>query len=438
MKYISAVAITAYLLIIVGCGGGGSSSSTPPMGDLSVLVVAAEPTDPSVAEPIEGASIDIYDENASFVARGTTDASGSYVNSLSPGTYTIKVAAQSFRSSPSRGVSAVPFEIVNAGTVDREVALDQHDSATATAKISGNADAGGMLVVAVDETTGYEASSLTDDNGNYTLFNVEPGEYMITAYQAGYLSDEIAVTVVSDAFLEGKDLTVSENTNVSLSGTVTFLAGANGVIDITLLHPETLDSIPGLTTSNVSESDGSYQLQGVPPGEYLAWATFDNDGYVMDQDWVIKNGGFPAALEVTISDSNQVKDFSITDSVPLTSPTNEAKPVIPVEVTTLTPTLTWQSYPGTKYWAIEVFDSDGNSIWGGFDGVDTINHDSIAKETLSIEFNFDSSASESLEDGKVYRWKVLSLKDGTGDDAGTLIVESASEDQLGLFKVVLP
>lgn len=430
--------VCSLFLFLTGCGGGGGGSSkSPTTGNFAITVVNADPADPATPEPIQSASIDIYDDSNAFVIRGTTDSNGMYTAELSSGAYTVRVSAQGYNSAPSQGISGVPTEIVLGTTVEKEVALRTHSSATATAQISGSTGVAGTLVVAYDSTTENWASALSDADGNFTLFNVEPGNYDITAFKAGNTSDTINTVADVDGIYTDQNLTVETATNSTLSGSITFLAGENGVVDITLLHPVTMDTIPGLVTENLSQ-DNSYTLEGVPDGDFLAWASFENDGYIVDQDWIIKNGGFPNALELTISSANQTKDFSVTDTVPLVSPTNDAEPVIPVEVDTLTPTFTWQTYPGTQQWAIEVFDSDGNTIWGGFDGVNTIGHTTISKDTLSVQFDFDGSASEALEDGKTYRWKVLSLKDGTGAEAGTLVIESASEDQLGLFKVVLP
>lgn len=425
------------IAIVSGCGGGGSGGEeTPPAGMLSVMVVDADSVDIETPTIIEGALVDIYDVTGNVVYRGASDADGAFSYSLDPGTYTMRITAQGFQASPPQGVEAVPFQIVDDQTYSPTIILNTHPSSTATSQISGNADVSNMLIVAVDSTNNNSVSAISDDSGNYTLFNLEPGTYTVTSYQAGYSSDSIDVIVESDAILETQDLEVIESANVTLSGSVTFLAAENGIVDITLRHPDTRDVIPGLSVENSASNE--YTMVGVPAGNYLAWASLRNDGYVMDQDWVIKNGGEEAALSIQVGTTDLTKDFSITDTVAITSPTNDADQVIPVEVETLTPTFTWQAYPATAYWALEVFDNEGNTIWGGFDGVSTVAHGVIGKDTLTAEFNFDGSASEALQDGQIYRWRVMALKDGTGADAGTYIVESASEDQLGVFKVVLP
>ena len=82
---------------------------------------------------------------------------------------------------------------------------------------------------------------------------------------------------------------------------------------------------------------------------------------------------------------------------------------------------------------MEVFNSDGERIWGGFNVDGTINHPQISSHQDSVVFNFDGSASDTLRPGETYRWKVYADDDASAN-VQTLI--SSSEDQLGLFKRV--
>jgi hypothetical protein len=154
----------------------------------------------------------------------------------------------------------------------------------------------------------------------------------------------------------------------------------------------------------------------------------------MDPDWIYKN---PGVLDVvfTASGGDVELNFSVTDSVTITSPTNEADLVVPMEVNTATPTFTWVKYPSAKEYIIEVFNSKGETIWGGFNDSGVVQHDHIGADATSAVFDFDDSAAVDLQDGKVYRWKIYA------DDSATQNVQtllSSSEDQLGLFKYVAP
>jgi hypothetical protein len=155
----------------------------------------------------------------------------------------------------------------------------------------------------------------------------------------------------------------------------------------------------------------------------------------MDPD-AIHKFGLPI---VTLSQSNPdtTIDFKVTGAILLESPTNPADSVYPVTVETRTPTFTWtktSSYSSTKEYVVEVLDRKGRVIWGGFDSTGIIHHQQIASSTpLSVVFNFDGSATDTLVAGEIYRWKVYADDDA---NANIQTLLSSSEYLMGLFKVV--
>ena len=427
------VCLACCLFFISSCGGGDKNPTT---GTLKITVKA----DDGMALAQAQAVVTLFDENNAFVDNAfvdnqETDELAVFTFALASGTYSARIQAQGYQMSPPRGVAAVPFAIVAGETHDITISLLEHADDSATSQIHGNADIAGMLVVAVDPDTDEAVSALTDDEGNYVLFNVPNGDYTITAYQAGYSANVIEQPISGDNFVEDADLDVTENTSVSLSGQVTFLATGNGIVDVTLIHPLTLDTIPGAVVQ--TDGQGLYALENLPQGDFLAWASYNNDTYVMDPDWIIKNGGVPDAVAVTVADSDLDKPFSVTGAVMLNSPTNAADLVIPAEVDSLTPNFNWTEYSSAQRYVIEVFDLQGNSIWGGWN-TDTgiANHTVITSDTLSVIYNFDGSASAALVDGETYIWRITALK--WKQSEGKYIAISASEDQMGLFTVRLP
>ena len=167
---------------------------------------------------------------------------------------------------------------------------------------------------------------------------------------------------------------------------MTFLAARNVTIDITLLEKTTRISVPGLSTTN--GEDNLCTISGIPPGDYLAWASLKNDGCVMDPDWIYKN---PGGLEISITtDSAAVElDFSVTNAIELVSPTNPREPLVPPAVDSATPTFTWESYPQAKEFIVEVKDAGGTVIWGGYEADGTINHPQLlAESTTSAVYDF--------------------------------------------------
>jgi len=168
-------------------------------------------------------------------------------------------------------------------------------------------------------------------------------------------------------------------------------------------------------------------INNIPDGNYVAWASYENDGYVMDPDWLFKN---PGALEISFIGSAKTLDFSVTDAVTIISPTNSPTAVLPAPADSSILTFYWNAYPQAKEYIIEVRDLNGNLIWGGFTDSGIINHSQIPKEWNSVQFNFDGSTLSALNPGDVYQWRIYA-----DDDAarGIQTLLSSSEDLMGLF-----
>jgi hypothetical protein len=200
------------------------------------------------------------------------------------------------------------------------------------------------------------------------------------------------------------------------------------MVDVTLIHPTTREAVPGLYTFG----EGSFAIDRIPPGTYIVWASYRNDGYVMDPDGIFKFGlpmvTFEQGTESIIQDR-----IILTDAIPIVSPTNDPTSSVPAPVATTQPSFVWTDYPQASEYILEVFNGRGDRIWGGYESDSTINHPQILRHTVQQQYNFDGSATEPLVVGGVYRWKVYA--DDTEDpDIQTLI--SSSEDLLGLFEVV--
>jgi hypothetical protein len=424
------------LTVSLGCSGGdsGAGISGGQMGTLTVRV-----TDSASSAPVNGASVAVYDASNILVTKGSTDINGEFAHSLSSGTCSIWVAAQDYIPVPPNGQDAVPFEIIAGQTTSQSVALDEHPNSGTTGQISGyvrtpSPDANGLsgvLVVAKDAIQNLTASTITGPNGDYMLYNVLPGIYTLEVYLAGYreVSNPVDADVNAGEVFETNDIIMAEHANADLYGQVSFLAAVNGVVDITLVHPDTLDSIPGLSTYN--DKNNNYRLMGVPPGTFIVWASFRNDGYVMDPDRISKFG-LPQ-VTFTANSTDQQQDFEVTDAVIIITPSNDEDLVLPVEVNTSTPTFTWEKYSSAKEYIIEVFNSNGETIWGGFDVNGIVEHPQISQSETSAVFNFDGSATAQLQDGETYRWKIYA-DDDDALDVQNLI--SSSEYQMGLFKYI--
>jgi hypothetical protein len=150
----------------------------------------------------------------------------------------------------------------------------------------------------------------------------------------------------------------------------------------------------------------------------------------MDPDWILKFG----QPSVTVANSAVALNFSVTNALQLTSPTNDLSSTQPV-VASSTPAFTWLAYASTDDYVIEVINASGKVIWGGISGTgnNAVRKVYVPKSQLSAVYNFDNSASEPLKSGEIYRWRIYASKVDNSTLGWRLI--SSSEDQRGLIKI---
>lgn len=430
---ITRIPILSSILIIclfMSCGEKSTSSD-------DITVLAGTIRDAADSSAIANANIIVYNANLNTpVTRTFSNGKGYYSFTIDPETYYLSISAQGYIPSPPPLGSALPFHVIEKNTTVKDIYLNIDHSSVSTGSISGYVytpeltGINGVLVVATNQAGTNSASGSSGPDGFYVIYNVTPDVYSIKGYASEYAQDTTTVTntVIANSSVSNKNITLRKTATATLSGKVTFLSSENSIVDITLIHPVTREAIPGLSTFN--ESGLTYQLTAIPPGTYIAWATYRNDGYVMDPDWIIKNG-LPL-VTVTTSDTQLYKDFSVTDVVEIVSPTNHPDTISATTVSTVTPTFQWLKYPSAKEYIVEVFKSNGEVIWGGFDSSGVVKHAQFVFQDTGTVFNFDGSASESLKPGEIYRWKIYADSDDAKDIQGLI---SASEDLLGLFTV---
>jgi hypothetical protein len=320
-------------------------------------------------------------------------------------------------------------------TLEKEILLNDLENTESAGYVLGFVDPAinNFLILAELQSTHKYYSTVSGPDGFFILFNLPYGTYDLDALKAGYkMDDPVSAFISSGAEVDTVSIPVSQYQGSVLTGSVTFLAIENSTVDITLIDPETRAIIPGLSV--MSDVTGlNYRIEDIPDGSDLAWASLQNDGYVIDPDWLFKN---PSGLDVSFATSSTLElNFSVTGSITLVSPTNPADSTTAFMADSQVPVFTWLPYPSTKEYFIEVKDFNDNILWGGLNGDGTVNHGFIGADVDSVIYNFDGQpGTPALQPGKIYRWRLWADK-GTQADSFVEQLISSSEDLRGIFQV---
>jgi len=422
VKYI----IVCCLISLIGFVSCTEDNPVEPVPQTNVEIIVRSAND---SASIANANVVLYNANSGeSVSRVFSGSNGiAKFEDLSSGNYYVRISAQGFNEVPQGSVSPVPFSVSSGQTFSQKYYMNVLQGTFGKIEGTVNPNLAGFLIVAKSSGMNSEYHTNSGPDGYFVLFNVSYESYEVDAIKSGYQSaNQPQVTLTSGSSSATVQINVNQITGSTLIGKVTFLAVENGIVDISLLDKISHTVVNGLTA--MIDSSRNYSINNIPAGEYITWASYENDGYVMDPDWIFKN---PGAMNVSFStDTSKVRDFSVTGVITIISPTNPPNSIIPALADSVVPTFSWDAYPQTKEYIVEVRDINGNLIWGGFTESGEIRHSQIPKEWNSVEFDFDGSASSQLQPGNIYQWKLYADDDATSD-VQTLL--SSSEDLMGLF-----
>jgi hypothetical protein len=425
--------IYKYLLLFLSIffifnGCSNNDNPVQPVNQTNLSIKTLSSSDSSL---IQSANVILFNaNNGEAISRVLSNQQGiASFPDIQAGNYFVKISAQDFKEIPAQNLTPIPFSVLQDQSQNITYYLAPY--AGNWGKIDGtlNPAISGILVCAYNLADNSVYQTYSGPDGYFVFFNLSYGSYKLSALKASYSSDSIySANISSSTSFKTINININEEMGSTLKGAVTFLAVTNGIVDISILDKQTMAAVNGLST--IIDSARNYDIKYIPKGNYIAWASYKNDGYVMDPDWIFKN---PGALEINFeSDSSYSLNFSVTNAIRLISPTNTPDTILPVLVDSLIPVFSWEPYPQAKEYIIEVKDLNGNIIWGGFDENGIVRHAKIAKETTSVKFNFDGTAKSILKHGEVYQWKVYA-DDNALNNVQTLL--SSSEDLMGLFKI---
>jgi hypothetical protein len=394
---------------------------------------------------IEGARIVAVDVNGAAVSNVVKSGeTGSYRlpipternadgSPVALGTVTLRADAQGFESFP--GTLRQPLPIDMSVAEDKDGALIVKSALTeigmfgsvtaATGRIEGKVErpdaATGIVVVAESNGVGYTAVAAR--NGDYAILNLPEGAYNVTAYAVdhNYVAGSANVTTASVKV----DLELADTGPSPVSGQIAIVDGGGATqTSIVLFIESTFDpltgrgvTVPGLRAPRTGAPDvtGAFTIEGVPAGNYVVVAAFENDGLVRDPDVCIA-GTDDVHIQVAADTPLAIAEsFKITGALAIMTPGAMA-----AEAVTGTPTFQWVDDSSEDQYLVELFDAYGQLVW-----MKTMA--GVASGDASMLYDGDP-----LLSGMYYQFRVTSSAAG-GGQTPQRCNRSRTEDLKGVF-----
>jgi hypothetical protein len=420
------------------------------------VVLRGTVTDLTTLGAVAGARVVALDANrapASAVAVSGQD--GSYALTIpsrrradgtpSSGAVTLRADARAYQTFPAGVRFAVPIDLATATNVDgtftletslTEVGLIRLPDGAGTGSIQGTvatpADRSGVLIVA--ETGASGASAVADLDGDFAIFNLDPGEYTVKAYARGqnYAPAPVTLAAGQDAQVS---LDISGPATATVSGSVqTVNPGQGSATSIILIVESTFDPVlvrgdapPGLRAPDPGldpDVTGAFSISGVPDGNYVALAAYENDFLVRDPDLCISGTQIAHVSVQSGALASTAPSFKVTGSLDVMAPGASG----PEEVPTATPTFSWNDDSSEDSYDVAVYDSFGNVVWqvtipGVSGSAPQLTYGQTAGVTTTVP-------ALPLEPGMYYQFRATSSKQGCS--------LSQTEDLKGVFFLARP
>lgn len=405
-------------------------------------------TDTTDAVAIEGAHVLALDEEGSAVTDiSISESDGSYLLDIpvvrnedgSPvdATFTLNGSAQEYQPFPSGVRVALPiaaddavrdgdlYVLENALTDIGLIPLENEDRAWASGSVSGLSDdsnVAGLLVIATGDAGTF--SAVTDLSGNFTIFNLPDGDYDVKAYGAFTQVDQGTISV-SGEHLDGVELAEIDESTTTVSGNIQIVNAPGGsVTSVILVVEDTFNEtaargeVPrGLRApaSGPVSVDGDFSIEGVPAGNYVVLAAYENDELVRDPDTNIAGTGF-VHIEVTAGESTYdiADSFKVTEALAIVGPGADGP-----EAVDGNPTLEWVDDSSEDWYDVHVYDAFGNEVWSVLDVPG-------ASGSGTVTVDYDGP----LDPGMYYQFRVTSWRQPGGGDPAPI---STTEDLRGVF-----
>ena len=203
-------------------------------------------TDVKDGSPIVGATLSAGTRTV------TTDASGKYaIANVPPGAYAVVASKDGYES------SSLTVNVYSGGTTLTNFSLSQiFTPGSISGSVTDSKDGSPMAGATVSDGT---RTATTDATGTYSIANVPPGTYQVTASKSGYQSSSLTVSVLAGA---------TAVANLSLSQIILLGSITGSVTDAKDGSPIAGATVSDGTTTALTDGAGTYSINDVPAGSY--------------------------------------------------------------------------------------------------------------------------------------------------------------------------
>jgi hypothetical protein len=420
-----------------GCGVGLVCEEVPGgyQGCFPPVTVGGKVFDLATEKVLPGAHVVARDANFAAVSSvAITDGQGNYTltvpvprtaeGALLEQILFLRADAQGYITFPTAPRVALPIDVAKATgtplhleTPATSIGMVGLANASGLGSVSGKVLAkvpiGTLVVAGGAAMTGGGVTGIAGTDGRYTVFNVPEGSVTVRGYKVGLELGEATAAVKAAAETLGVDLADKGEATAVVSGKIEIVnPGLGKDTSVILVVDETFDpkairgeAPPGLRIAPVS---GDFSIAGVPAGNYVVLAAFENDFLVRDPDTSI---GGTSIVRITVSGESLpiAESFKVTGALNNPSPDNE-------EVVSGTPELSWDDDSGEDHYEVRVFDAYGNTVWEKLD-VPGVSGD----KRVTVMYG-----GPPLMSGQLYQFRAVSIKGGGSPLAIT-------EDLRGVF-----
>jgi hypothetical protein len=407
--------------------------------------------DSASENPIEGAHVIAVDKTgAAATDVAITSSEGVYElqvpvvrepdGSLNEGIYTLRISAPDYLPYPHGIRPALPVDAAQATSQEDGRWLLENASTDVAlialkVEIQGRGSISGSIVVTAGDTSpagvlvvleGAPEGSLfsfSDKSGRYTLFNIPEGSWEIQGYKAFLQLDAVNVTLALGEDKTGIDLISNTKLYGTVTGSINIVNAPGGSATSVVLVPESTfnetfvkgEVPPGLRAPAPPESPSitsDFTIEGVPDGQYVVLAAFENDFLVRDPDPSISG---TQILHIQVPDGSSyeidiVSSFKVTESLVVVSPGASAP-----ELISGNPVFIWEDDSSEIKYSIVVYNAFGEEVW---------RDDDLPRVTGSPQVTVTYGASP-LQAGMYYQFRATSWRSD-----GPI---SQTEDLLGVF-----